>query len=502
MVKKIFSFLQRLSSQPLVGGLEISDSAIRFLQIEGEKTKTASLRLPPGIILDGKINDRQNFLAALKAVHLQLIKSKTNQKIHAVISLPAPVVYSQSFNIPIISQENIKEAAELNLQMISPISLEKAYSDWQVVNPDIGHQKGILGAFTEKVIVDDYDSCVRESGFSPVAFEFPALSLARLIKELGPTIDQDKAYLLVNVSTDGLNFLILRKGELYFNHFLFWRTLQGEKKQIVFADFKNIISQEIQKIINFVSTDFGALLEGVIIMASAMEKEVGEIIKEEFGLKTIPLRLRRYSDFSAVWFVAFGSALRGLIPRRQDILISLSSHNVIEEFYHEQALSFIVLWRNVFFVSLAVLLIAFGGIDVFFTRIQKNAKNQISALITYPQVQEVAKLREEAKFFNESVALVSAIKESVPKWSPFFEKLSELAGNQIVLDRIFIQSLTTPIKIQGRADNKEAIINFKNTLSAQPNFRDIYLPLTSIQPTADRRMSFELSFVLSALPGN
>ena len=33
---------------------------------------------PPGIILDGKINDRQNFLAALKAVHLQLIKSKTN----------------------------------------------------------------------------------------------------------------------------------------------------------------------------------------------------------------------------------------------------------------------------------------------------------------------------------------------------------------------------------------------------------------------------------------
>ena len=44
-----------------------------------------------------------------------------------------------------------------------------------------------------------------------------------------------------------------------------------------------------------------------------MEKEIEEIIKEEFGLKTIPLRLRRYNDFSAVWFVAFGSALRGLI---------------------------------------------------------------------------------------------------------------------------------------------------------------------------------------------
>ena len=107
-----------------------------------------------------------------------------------------------------------------------------------------------------------------------------------------------------------------------------------------------------------------------------MEKEIEEIIKEEFGLKTIPLRLRRYNDFSAVWFVAFGSALRGLISRRQDVLISLSSSNVIEEFYHEQALSFIALWRNIFFVSLAVLLIVFGGIDIFFNRIQNNIKNQ------------------------------------------------------------------------------------------------------------------------------
>ena len=96
-----------------MGGLEISDSAIRFLQIEGEKTKTASLRLPPGIVLDGKINDRQNFLAALKAVRLQLAGLKTGQKVHVIVSLPVSVVYSQSFNIPTISQENIKEAAEL-----------------------------------------------------------------------------------------------------------------------------------------------------------------------------------------------------------------------------------------------------------------------------------------------------------------------------------------------------------------------------------------------------
>ncbi|MEK7624108.1 MAG: pilus assembly protein PilM [Patescibacteria group bacterium] len=502
MVKNFFSLLWRLSSQPLVGGLEINDSAVRFLRVDGEKTKTASLRLPPGIIVDGKINDRQNFLAVLKAIRLQLVKSQASQKIHVIISLPASVVYSQSFSIPMISQENVGEAAELNLQMISPISLEKAYSDWQVTNTDIDHQKEILGAFAEKTIIDEYDSILRESGFLPVAFEFPALSLTRLIKEMGPAIDQDKSYLLISVSTDGLNFMIIRKGELHFNHFLFWRTLQGEKRQIIFSDFKNILSQETQKILNFVSTDLEESLEGVIVMSPTMEKEIEEIIKKEFGLKTILLRLKRYGDFSAAWFIAIGSALRGLIPRRQDVLISLSSRNVVDEFYHEQALSFIALWRNIFLVFSIVLLIVFGGVDILFGQIQKNTKNQFSSLIAYPRIQEVAGLQEKAAFFNESVALISAAKRSIFDWSSFFKQLNDLAGNQIVLDKILIQSFTTPVRIQGRADNERTIVNFKNALSSQPGFRDVSLSLTSIRSTSDRRMNFELSFVFSPATGN
>jgi len=499
MKKKIIFLLERLSSRPLVGGLEISDSSLRFLRFKGEKTVTASLPLPPGIILDGKINDRQNFLSALKTIRSQLIEGKkVRLRVHTVVSLPASVVYSQSFSIPEINQKGLEETINLNLQMVSPISPEKAYSDWQIIGGD-ANQKEILGAFVEKSIVDDYDKCLRESGFLPLAFEFSALSLNRLIKDLGPTIDLDKTYLVVDVSTDGLNFLIIRKGELYFSHFLFWRTLQGEKRQIIFSDFKNIITQEVQKIINFSVTNFKDSFAGVILMAPALEKEVGEIIKEEFSLGIIPLRLKRYHDFSAVWFTALGSALRGLIPRRQDTLISLSGHNVIEEFYQEQTLSFIALWRNIFTTSLVVLLAVFISVDIFFLRVKENIENQLSALIAHPQIQELNALQDKARVFNQSVALISTAKKSSQKWSPFFEQLNGLAGNQIIFDRIFIQSLSLPVRIQGRADNEKAVIDFKNTLTSQPNFEKTDLPLTSIRPTADRRVSFELSFVIKSL---
>jgi len=499
MNKFFSSILKKLSSQPAIGGLELSDSAIRFLRIDGEKIATVSLRLPPGIILDGKINDRQNFVAALKNIYSQIIKTKKVSKIHAIVCLPVSIVYSQSFGIPIINHENLKEAAELNLQMVSPINLEKAYSDWQVIGED-ANQKDILGAFVENSIVNEYDKCLRESGFLPTAFEFPALSLSRLIKKFGPATDAGKSYLVINISSDGLDFLVIRKGELYFSHFLFWRTLQGEKRQIVFSDFKDILVQEVQKVITFLSMNYKENFEEVIIMAPALGKEVGETIQAEFKLEVILLQLKSYENVSSVWFTVFGSALRGLVSRREDTSISLTAHNVIEDFYHEQTLSFISLWRNGFAIALVALLLAFGGADLFLINFQKNIEAKISSLISHPEIRKADELQEKAKLFNNLLALVSEAKNSTQKWSQFFNQLNVLAGNNIDFDRIIISSLTAPVRIQGRADNEEAVINFKNSIASQPNFSNTDLPLTGIRPTADRRVSFELTFSIKSLP--
>jgi Tfp pilus assembly protein PilN len=498
MKEKIISFLEKLTFRPLVGGLEINDSSIRFLRLDGGKIVTAALRLPPGIILDGKINDRQNFSSALKAIRSQLIPSGKNQKIQAIVSLPASIVYSQSFGIPEVNQEIMAETVDLNLRMISPIDLEKAYSDWQVIE-DRANQKEILGVFAERVLVDEYEQCLRENGFLPVAFEFPALALNRLLRDLGPTLDSVKPYLVVNITTDGLNFLIIKNGELYFNHFIFWRTLRGEKKQITLPDFKNILIEEVQKIINFGLTNLKEPFNGSIIIASTLESEVEKIIQEVFILKSIPLRLKRFPDFQTAWFVSLGAALRGLIPRRQDTLITLAGHNVVEEFYHEQSLSFISLWRNIFVVSFLILLMALGMIDVFFIQTGENVDKQLASLIINPQIQEVNELQIKAENFNRLVNLVTAAKQSNQKWSSFFEQLNSLTGNQIIIERILIQSLMAPVKIQGQAESEKAAIDFKNALAAQSNFDKVDLPLASLRLAADRRVSFELSFVIKSL---
>ena len=102
---KLFSlFLDKLSSRVGVGGLEISDSHLRFLRIIGGKFFHASLRLPPGIISEGKLLNRNFLLEALKSLRRQL-GAKPNEVLPVIVSLPPASVFTQTFNVPDVVDE-------------------------------------------------------------------------------------------------------------------------------------------------------------------------------------------------------------------------------------------------------------------------------------------------------------------------------------------------------------------------------------------------------------
>lgn len=490
--KKILFFLDKLSLRPKVGGLEINDSAVRFLQIDGEKTLTVSVDLKPGVIADGKIKDRQNFLEALQNIRSQ-IENNSSKKIHAVVSLPPSLVFAQSFSVPQVNVDQLEETVKFNLQFISPLELEKAYYDWQIIGEKTDH-KEILGTFVEKTAVEEYELCLREGGFLPAAFEFPSLALCRSIKKSVVSLDADKFYLAVAVLSDGLSFFVFKNKELRFNRFLSWRFLQGEKREISFSDFSDFFSREVKKIINFSFTQLKEDLREAIVIAPVLEKEIGELLQKEFNLKLVALDLKNCGDLTAVWLTVFGSALRGLVSRREDAEISLTQYDVMEEFYHEQTLSFIVLWRNIIVTTLLILLAVFAGSDVFCRRLAKNVKSQIDSLTVQPQTQQFEQLQNRAILFNQTVAVVAAAKNSIQNWSPFFQRLNESADPRIVLEYIAVQTGELPARIRGNAESEQAAVDFKNTLQEKLNIEKIDLPINQFKILSDRRVGFEISF--------
>ncbi|MEK7212680.1 MAG: hypothetical protein AAB686_03305, partial [Patescibacteria group bacterium] len=149
------SSLLRIS--PLVGGLEISDSVLRFTRFDGERWQVAALRLPPGLIEEGNIRNHGQVVEALRALRAQILgSSRSPKKINVVLSLSSVSIYSQVFSLPVIEGENLEKAIQLNVQMVSPAESAQTYSGWQRVGEDQQTVRlEILSAFIKKAVVDE-----------------------------------------------------------------------------------------------------------------------------------------------------------------------------------------------------------------------------------------------------------------------------------------------------------------------------------------------------------
>ncbi len=502
-IKRILNIL---NPRPAIGGLEINDSDLRFILIEGNKLVSASISLPAGVIEEGRIKDKNSFKTALVNLHSQITPSK-KKKIYAVVNIPDVNIYSQIFNLPFVASVNLEEAAYLNLQMISPMDFSTVYADWQKVGEvEIdGGQLEILSAFIQRQIIDEFAECLKEANFVVVALEFFGLAISRLISGLRGLTNLS---LLLRINSSGLSFNLIKNYNLYFSHFVAWPV--GENRQISFSVLKDLIVRETQKVFNFSNTNWPGQLNNFLLVTSALEDKISQIIQENFSFAFQKLTLtpklvspkrewsitnNQLSSLSSDWFGALGSALRGLIPRSKDIIISLASTGTEEEFHQHQLISFVKIWRNIILTSLSFIIIAFVASEIFLIQNNKSLNSQLANLTNKPEAQEISKLQEEAQKFNQLIEVALRAKTQTSNWLPLFEKIEKLAGKDITIERIFIQSATTPILLNGRATNEAVLINFKNDLEKDSQFQDINMPL-SINPLPSGLISFNITFGL------
>jgi len=506
-IKRILTIL---NPQPAIGGLEISDAALKFVLIKENKLTLTSLDLPLGTLEEGKIKNKENFKASLLKLHSQITK-KTKKKIYVIVNLPNVNIYTQIFDLPMAAMDNLEEAARLNLQMISPIDFSSVYADWQKVGESRidGGQLEILGAFISNKIVDEFVECLKETNFIVVAIEFSALALSRVAAGL---LNLPNSFLLLHLTASGLNFSLIKNRNLYFNHFAPWPI--EEKRAISLSTIKEIVIRETKKILNFSSTHWpDTSINNLLLATPILAEEITQIITENLNLTAqkliLPKELKDVSgQWSIVnsqlpsltpdWFSALGSALRGLIPRSKDIIISLASTGTEEEFRQHQIINFIKIWRNIILTSLSFILLAFIAVEGFLIKTTNSLNNQLSNLAHMPELNKINKLEEEAKNFNSRVDLALEAKTQVYNWSPFFEKIKDLAGEEIVIERIFVQSKEMPILFNGQAVNEAAIINFKNKLEKEGQFTDINLPPGSVSLTPEGKVNFSIMFKIKS----
>lgn len=494
--------LTLLRVRSVIGGLEIGDIAIRYTLLEGASWRLHSLRLPPGIVDGGAIKDYPQFVAALKSLKSQILgPSDARKELNVVVSLSSINVYSQVFSLPTVVGGNLEKAIQLNVQMISPEDTAKSYAGWQLVG---GGEKSVhlevLSAFINKTVVDDVKRALKDAGFIVYSLESRALSLARLIRKLSAGFDPARSYIAVNVDANGIQFLIIRHGQLYFEYFTAWRDVQTDGGQISQNVLEDVITRNLHQVLNFYTAHWSDPAQEIVVSAASLGDIVMGAAQKAFPLPVRGLVLSAMpQQIEPDWYVAVGCGLRGLIARREDTDLSLLGTSAQDEFRRYQTLAFLRFWRVVVPVSLSVLLVAFVGVRWFFGYVDDGLADQLSRASTGPDQQVILRdLREDIDEFNRLVANVGAVRRNTPHLYGVFELVKTIFDQEgATIAKFSYSSAGAPIQISARARSEEDITRIQKALSVAPGITNVEIPISAVTPVA-QGLSFTVSFLYAS----
>jgi hypothetical protein len=483
--------LKSLRILPEVGGLEISDAFLRYAYLDGETWHTAALRLTPGLVEGGHVNDHAKFVEVLRTLHEQIAGPRSRHKINVVVSLSSVNVYSQVFTLPVIEGENLDKAIQLNIQMVSPGEQAQTYSGWQMLGQDKQSVRlEILSSFVNRVVVDDITKALQESGFVVHSVESRALSLTRILRMLGAGFDATQSYIVLSLDSSGLEFLVLRRGQLYFQYFNSWKDLYGGERQITEAAFEAAVIRNLHQVLNFYNSHWTEPLAGIYMATTAFEEKIRSIVQTNFQLTILDPQLRMGGAVSADWFVALGSGLRGNVTRKDDQEISLLGISAQDEYRRTQAVAFLRFWRVLIPATLGILLLFFLASDI----ILRNTEDSLDEQATFQTggaTTEVTLLQQKVQEFNRTAsAISSALRMTKPKFDLFEGVHRTAAAHNVTLLRFEFQDITSPVVLEGRAKTDEAVRNFYLALQSDKAKYE----KASLQPSDIKFNGDEVSF--------
>ena len=495
--QKILSFLQIRSR---VDGLEISDQVLRLVFFDRNAWQMEAVRLAPGVMEKGKIKDAAAFAAALRELRSKMpeIKRK-DKKFNVFVALSSVNMYSQVFTLPFMEGEDLKKAIELNVQMVSPVDISSVYFGWQLLGRDEKSLRSeVAAAFADKTLVDEMTQALYAAGFITVGVESRALSLVRALREKGAGVDEEKSYLLIDIDNSGIDFLIVRKGRLYFEYSNLWADIADEKGQLSTVKFEEVLAASVRQVMNFYSQHWSEPLAGIILSAVAFEEQAEQAINSLAMVPIIPLALAMDQRIPSEWLVAFGCGLRGLRADPKDKEINLSGSGTMDTFYEERMFNFLVFWRVLIPVVLGCLVIMFALADNFLGATRAAIESSAAFTQRGTGSTDITALEASSTVFNQSVALVANAEAQVSRNYLMITDINTVAAaNGVTVSNISFQAANAPILVAGTASTPDQISAFKSAIQSDPHFGTVTLPLLNIQGSSGS-YTFSMTFPLSS----
>ncbi len=500
-----------------IGGLEINDKVIKIIGFKNShKTVKYSgiIQIAPQTITNGFLAKPESLIQALNLLKNQIAKQQPTPP-YVILSLPPNNFYTNIITIPkntILAANNFEETVKLNTRLISPIPLENAYFDWEVLpNEETAENISVFVGIGDKNNIDRYLEALKACEFRVIAVEKPALGLMRFINQFS---SNKEPYLLINIDRDGIDLIIAKQIELIFYDFDSWQEVMrfDLRKFLTTKEFEIYLTNKISQIMNYYQSRYSQSLANFYFF-SVIENLKGHavhFIQEKFNLKPIllsndiPLFIKNISE---EWYSTIGTALRGLIPRGEDTIISLMATGTEREYEQSKLIRYLSLWTKITATILIALVAIFGSLCYFFyipfsQRIINSEQTTASAEVLKQKRESLEKEVDKSNFYIKG--LYNALLTSSFDWSLQFQTLFDTAKQyKINVLQIFISAPSNNITLHGEAPSRKAITDFKDALEQTKLFTSISAPLESLSGEGDKfYFSFKFSFATLPIPAS
>ncbi len=473
-----------------IDAIAIEDRVVRVFGFNKKKKiidKVGSYPLPGGIIEEGIVKKPKELQSFFLSLRQKLWREQ--KKVWVILSLPSANFYTNILSIPTLDDKRFQEAVVFNAQINTPLPLEESYFDWEDWGPAVkADEREVFIALGIKKQIDAYLQILQSSRFQVVAVEPFALSFSRFLYQFS---GEKEPVLAIDLRQEGLEFVILEGKKLVFFDFDSWPEIFGNKipKQITFDLLKKHLAKEVPMLLNFYLLKRNKNIRYFFL--GGQQKLLVDALKKEmvnsYHLSPLTLKIPPYlSRLSSAWAGVVGAALRGLIPRRLDTIVSLAPIGTEQDYYQSHLYNTVSLWLKAVATIVVLLAALLGGMDsIFFQRVKNNYQRDLAVSFPSAAQERDKQLTKEARIFNNLVKQVSAINKYKRDWKKTIQAIFKAADNSsVTVKRILISAAPARnITILGVASSKSAVVEFKTSLEATKIFSQINLPLETLVET-------------------
>ena len=227
-----------LTLKPEAFGLDISDLSLKIAKLERKRggfalTTFLKKEIAPGILEKGEIKKQKDLIDIIKS-SISEVRGEPLKTKHVVVSLPEEKTFLQVIRLPLLKEEEVKEAARFEAENYIPFPINEVYLDSTIVKPVYDHPEYLeaLIVALPKSIVDSYVFCFKEAGLILLALEIESQAITRALVKDQVTVS---SHLLLDIGATRTGFIVFSGHSIRFTS-----SIPVSSKEFTWALSKNL----------------------------------------------------------------------------------------------------------------------------------------------------------------------------------------------------------------------------------------------------------------------